>query len=140
MTHIRLATRAPMIASMIAALTLALLPSAHAQSPSQSYYDMCLKAVDMPAPFGESDLKGNAKLPDYCKCFAPAFAARAQKAALYMQANPGKAPPGTLEQSNAEELAMRNSCRKQVGLPAAVDPSKASASAAGGQIPGLKRK
>lgn len=134
MTHIRLAARV----SAIAAFTLALLPPAHAQD--QTYYDMCLSAADFPAPFGESDLKGNAKLPDYCKCFAPAFAARAQKAALYMQANPGKAPPKTLEQSNAEELAIRNSCRKQVGLPAAVDPSKAPASAAGGGIPGLKRK
>lgn len=125
--------------SSTAALVLAALSPAHAQTANQSYYDMCLKAVDFPAPFGESDLKGNAKLPDYCKCFAPAFAARAEKAARYMQANPGKAPPGTLEQSNAEELAMRNTCRKQTGLPAAMDPNGATP-AAGQQIPGLKRK
>lgn len=49
---------------------------------------------------------------------------RAEKAMKYMQANPGKAPPGTLEELNAEELAMRNSCRKQHGLPLAVDPNK----------------
>jgi len=126
------------LASSTAALLLATPSPAHAQSPTEAYYDMCLKAVDFPAPFGESDLKGNAKLPDYCKCFAPVFAARAEKAARYMQANPGKAPPGTVEQSNAEELAMRNTCRKQVGLPAAVDPNKASA--AGQQMPGPKRK
>ena len=126
-------------ASSTAALLLAALSPAHAQTPTQAYYDMCLKAVDFPAPFGESDLKGNAKLPDYCKCFAPAFAARAEKAAQYMRSNPGKPPAHTLEQSNAEELALRNTCRKQTGLPAAVDPNGA-APAAGQQIPGLKRK
>lgn len=126
------------LASSTAALLLATLSPAHAQTPTEAYYDMCLKAVDYPAPFGESDLKGNAKLPDYCKCFAPAFAARAEKAARYMQANPGKAPPKTVEQTNAEELAMRNTCRKQVNLPAAVDPNKAAA--AGQQVPGPKRK
>ena len=123
--------------SSTTALLLAALSPAHAQNVNQAYYDMCLQAADFPAPFGESDLKGNAKLPDYCKCFAPAFAARAEKAAKYMQANPGKAPPKTQEQTNAEELAMRNTCRKQTGLPAAVDPNGA---AAGQQPAGAKRK
>lgn len=111
-------------AAVAAAMLLALLPSANAQGgavPADGYADMCVKAADMPKPYGEWDLKGNAKLPAYCKCFSAAFAARAQKALAYMQANPGKAPPGTLEQSNAEELAMRNTCRKQGGLPAAVE-------------------
>lgn len=113
-------------AAFAATLLLVLQPAARAAAPSDgsnAYYDMCIKSVDMPKPFGESDLKGNAKLPQYCSCFAPLFAARAQKALKYMQENPGKAPPGTLEQSNAEELAMRNTCRKQVGLALATDPN-----------------
>ncbi len=115
----------PVRAALAAALLLALLPSAHAQKKSPfeagSYYDMCLQAVDFPKPLGEWDLKGNAKLPAYCKCFAPLFEARAMKALKFMEANPGKEPPGTAKETMAEELAMRNTCRKQVGLPAAVD-------------------
>jgi len=83
------------------------------------YKQMCVKAATMPKPYGEWDLKGTAKLGAYCDCFSPLFAARAMKAAEFMQNNPGKAPP-TLEESNQEELAMRNTCRKQVGLPAAL--------------------
>jgi hypothetical protein len=111
-------------AALGASLLIALLPAAHAQKGGlggDTYYDMCLKAVDFPKPFGEWDLKGNAKLPAYCKCFSPLFTARAMKAAAYMQTHPGKAPPGTLAESNAEELAIRNTCRKQVGLPMAID-------------------
>lgn len=102
-------------------LILAALPAAQAQGPSQSsgYYDMCLKAANMPKPFGEWDLKGNAKLPQYCKCFAPLYEARAMKAMQAMQANPGKAP--SVEQSNKEELELRNSCRKKLDLPLSVE-------------------
>ncbi len=106
-----------------APLLLAVLPSAQAADamPPNAYYDMCLKAVDFPKPFGEWDLKGNAKLPAYCNCFSPLFAARATKAMKFMEKNPGKQVPGTIEESNAEELALRNTCRKQVGLPLAID-------------------
>lgn len=107
-------------ASALALLVLA-QATAYAGPPQQmidGYYDMCLKSTSMSKPYGESDLKGNAKLPAYCHCFSPLFAERAMKAAKYMQENPGKGPPGTAEQSNAEELAMRSACRKQVGLPA----------------------
>ncbi|QNA89367.1 hypothetical protein G4G28_14385 [Massilia sp. Dwa41.01b] len=128
----------------IAALLVASLPSVHAQSAAtmnDSYAQMCRQSADTPKPFGEWDLKDNPKLGAYCDCFAPKFAARAMKAMAYRQANPGKAPPGTLEQSNAEELAMRNTCRKQVGLPAAVKPDLAgSAGASAGMPPGPKRK
>ena len=113
--------------SIAAVLISAALPSAQAQSPTLQDLagpNGCLKSVDMPKPFGEWDLKGNAKLPAYCDCFMAKFSVRMEKAMKYMQANPGKAPPGTLEESNAEELAMRNSCRKQLGLPLAVDPNK----------------
>jgi len=110
-------------------LTSAILPLSQAQAQAPTIHDLagpngCLMSVDMPKPFGEWDLKGNAKLPAYCDCFMAKFKVRSEKAMKYMQANPGKAPPGTLEQSNAEELAMRNSCRKQLGLPLAVDPNK----------------
>ena len=115
--------------SIAAMLTSAILPLSQAQAQAPTIHDLagpngCLMSVDMPKPFGEWDLKGNAKLPAYCDCFMAKFKVRSEKAMKYMQANPGKAPPGTLEQSNAEELAMRNSCRKQLGLPLAVDPNK----------------
>lgn len=115
--------------SIAAILISFVLPLSHAQAQAPTMQDLagpngCLMSANMPKPFGEWDLKGNAKLPAYCDCFMPKFKMRAEKAMKYMQANPGKAPPGTLEQSNAEELAMRNSCRKQLGLPLAVDPNK----------------
>jgi hypothetical protein len=110
----------------LGALLLATLGSAQAASvpeqQAEAYKKMCMQAATMPKPYGEWDLKGNPKLGKYCDCFSPLFAARAMKAAQYMQQNPGKGPPGTLEESNKEELAMRNTCRKQVGLPAAVAP------------------
>ncbi|SHH59847.1 hypothetical protein [Massilia sp. CF038] len=82
------------------------------------YSAMCVQSANMPKPYGEYDLKGNAKLPDYCKCFSEAFGARAMKAMSAMQA--GGKPP-SLEQSNKEELELRNVCRKKVGLPLAVE-------------------
>lgn len=109
-----------------AVLISAALPSAQAQTPTMKAMagpNACLRSADFPKPFGEWDLKGNAKLPAYCDCFMAKFRVRAEKAMRYMQANPGKAP-GTLEESNAEELAIRNSCRKQFGLPPAIDPNK----------------
>lgn len=89
--------------------------AAPAVPPEQidAYKQMCMKATDMPKPYGEWDLKGNPKLGKYCDCFAPQFIARMMKSA-------GSAPP-TLEESNKQELALRNTCRKQVGLPAAVE-------------------
>lgn len=87
-----------------------------------AYYRMCIKSSDMPKPYGEWDLLGHARLPKYCQCFSPLFAARAMKAARFMQQNPGKEPPGSLAEINREELAMRNICRKKTGLPAAKAP------------------
>ena len=87
-----------------------------------AYYRMCIKSSDMPKPYGEWDLLGHAKLAQYCRCFSPLFAARAMKAARFMQQNPGKEPPGSLAEINREELAMRNTCRKKTGLPAARAP------------------
>ena len=87
-----------------------------------AYYRMCLRSAEMPKPFGEWDLLRHAKLPKYCECFSPRFAARAMKAARFMQQNPGKEPPGSLAETNREELAMRNECRKKTGLPLAKAP------------------
>lgn len=107
--------------TLVAGLLLAGLPAAQAQAPKKqmTYADMCVNSAGMPKPYGEWDLKGNAKLPEYCKCFSEAFEARAMKAMTEMHA--GTKPP-SLEQSNKEELDMRNVCRKKTGLPAAVAP------------------
>lgn len=75
-----------------------------------SYAAMCVKAVKIPAAHGgEGDLKGNAKLPEYCKCFAGKFLERAMK--------PSPGAPASMEQTMAEEYAMRQSCRTQFSLP-----------------------
>lgn len=112
-----------------AVLIITALPFAQAQTASPTIQDMtgsnmCLQSANFPKPHGESDLKGNAKLPAYCDCFMAKFGARAQKAALDVQANPGKTPRKTLQESHAEELAMRNSCRQQLGLPPVADHGK----------------
>jgi hypothetical protein len=109
-------------ATIVFGLLLTALPAAQAQAPKKqmnSYADMCVNAAGMPKPFGEWDLKGNAKLPEYCKCFSEAFEVRARKAMAEMQAG---AKPPSLEQSNKEELELRNVCRKKTGLPLAVEP------------------
>lgn len=88
---------------------------AQAQNKTQaidSYKQMCVQAADMPAPFGEYDLKGNAKLDQYCGCFGAAFAEHA------MKVNP-KAKPPTADEATKRDLAMRNGCRQKIGLPLA---------------------
>lgn len=84
--------------------------SSETKKLSESYAAMCVKAVGMPAAHGgEGDLKGNAKLPEYCKCFAEKFLDRAMK--------PSPGTPSPLEQSMEEEFAMRQSCRAQFSMP-----------------------
>ena len=90
-------------------------PAAQAAVPGSapmSYADMCVQAAEMPKPYGESDLKGHPKLKAYCSCFGPKFMARAQVAAHNMDK-----PPPPAAQIEKEDLEMRNSCRKQLGLP-----------------------
>ncbi len=82
------------------------------QAPAAGYKQMCVQAAAMPKPYGEYDLKGNAKLDDYCLCFGAAFAAQA------MKADPSGRPP-TPDQAAQRELAMRNDCRHKLGLPPA---------------------
>ena len=97
-----------------------------APAPKQaldSYKSMCMGAVDMPKPFGEWDLKDNAKLAPYCECFAEKFGERAMAESEAIRKNGGKPLKRSLEESNKQELALRNACRQKTGLPAAVDPN-----------------
>jgi hypothetical protein len=98
-------------------LAFALAASAPAQAQDKqqavaAYKQMCVQAAGMPKPYGEFDLKGNAKLDAYCGCFGEQFADQA------MKTDP-KAKPPTPEQASQRELAMRNSCRQKMGLPLA---------------------
>ncbi|MBB3228427.1 hypothetical protein FHW69_003062 [Luteibacter sp. Sphag1AF] len=109
-----------MLGLVLGILTSAMMPAvAHADAPLSSatnqYVDMCMKATDIPAPYGEGDLKENPRLGDYCKCFGARFAARAIASVASMQGL-GKASSAQ-EDPEKEEQAMRNDCRKQVGLP-----------------------
>jgi hypothetical protein len=84
----------------------------------QQYASMCMnESVELPAPMGESDLKGNPKLEAYCQCFSGKFADRA----IRRLQNPGPPPP-PLKQTRAEERSMRNDCRQQLGLPVLTFP------------------
>jgi hypothetical protein len=101
--------------ALLCALALALAP-AQAQDRQkliETYVKMCMTdSVNMPAPLGESDLKGNPKLEAYCRCFSAAFAERA------LALKPEARPP-TLDEATKQELAMRSTCRQKLGLPAA---------------------
>jgi len=105
------------IASVISACAAAALFSvtASAQTAAQlvqasnAYADMCKKSVNMPT--GESDLKGNPKLDDYCKCFADKFLERALKSQSAANQTP-------LQETLNQEMEMRQSCRAKYNLPA----------------------
>jgi hypothetical protein len=79
--------------------------SASAQQPS-NYAEMCERSVTMPPPFGESDLKGNPKLHDYCACFGGLFAARAMSGEHH-----------SAQENIRSEREMRATCRNKYGLP-----------------------
>ncbi|WP_199100594.1 hypothetical protein [Dyella sp. ASV21] len=110
-----------LLALALGIVTNAVMPSvAQADAPLSSatnqYADMCMnQATDIPVPYGEADLKGNPKLGDYCKCFGAKFAERAIASVASMQS--GGKSSSSLEDTVKEEQAMRNGCRKQVGLP-----------------------
>lgn len=105
------------LASIVSACAAAALFSvtASAQTAAQlvqasnGYADMCKKSVNMPT--GESDLKGNPKLDDYCKCFADKFLERALKSQSAANQTP-------LQESLNQEMEMRQSCRAKYNLPA----------------------
>lgn len=103
-------------ALLIAAV--AVLPVA-AQGPvmdraalAKGYAQFCAtQGTQMPGAAGESDIKDDARLGAYCTCFGGKFADRAV-------ASLGKprAVPFDIKKSVAEEYAMRNTCRAQMGL------------------------
>ena len=102
--------------ALAAALSVAMVSPVHADTPlsqaTAQYAAMCAnQATSIPAPYGESDLKDNPKLGEYCQCFGAKFAARA----LASTQGGDKSP--SLDKTAEEEQAMRNSCRKQSGLP-----------------------
>jgi hypothetical protein len=77
------------------------------------YVNMCMTdSINRPPPFGDSDLKDSPKLEAYCQCFSGKFTDRL---ILKLQ-NPG-APRRPLKETLAEERAMHNSCRQELGLP-----------------------
>ena len=109
-----------MIGALVGVTTLAMAQGGPAVTgvSADQYASMCAtQAVTMPAPYGESDLKGNPKLQDYCKCFGDRFAERA------MKLTPDTAKSGSLKQTVNEEQDMRNSCRKKYNLPQLKFPS-----------------
>lgn len=137
------------LAATIVAFTLFAIPSAHASGNSDNgidYAALCVQSADMPKPLAEWDLKGNPKLAAYCKCFSVPFTARAIKAAHEMSANPEKFMKEMADKSvqakvATEELGFRNTCRKQMGLPLAIDPNAAETAKAGQSAPAsTKRK
>lgn len=106
-----------MKAILLAALALALplprlAPAQDKQQAAASYKQLCVQAAGMQRPYGEYDLKGNAKLDAYCGCFGEEFAEQA------MKTDPRAKPP-TPEQASQRETAMRNRCRQKMGLPPA---------------------
>ncbi|MFC4764842.1 hypothetical protein [Dyella koreensis] len=112
--HLSLGLRAAPAFALSIAIGMAAASPAHADALAQAteqYAQMCAtQGTNIPAPHGEADLKGNPKLGDYCKCFGEKFAKRA------LASRNDKAAP-SLQQTVSEEQAMRNDCRKQVGLP-----------------------
>lgn len=111
-------TDRPAAAILLAAALLAPYSAAHAASAStvvmaDALYAMCLNAANAPRPHGEWDLKGNPKLPKYCDCLAPQLVEHGSAVRKFREHNPGQAES---EQLNKQELALRNTCRKQLGL------------------------
>ena len=103
------------------------MPAAQAASGelqgSGGYYQSCMQSVDFPRPFGEWDLKGNPKLPQYCECYVPMFVAQNTQARANLQVHGGPPTPEMIKENKVAELAVRNSCRAKLGLPPVYDPN-----------------
>ena len=113
-------------AALATVLSLALQPAQAASVALQGahgYYESCLQSVQFPRPFGEWDLKGNPKLPQYCECYVPLFTAHNTASRELLTQHGGEPTPAMIKENKATELGIRNSCRKQVGLPAVYDPN-----------------
>ena len=113
-------------AALAALVCLALQPAGAATGGLQGasgYYQSCLQSVAFPRPFGEWDLKGNPKLPEYCECYVPLFIAQNTLARANLQVHGGPPTPEMVKENKAAGLAVRNSCRKKLGLPLVYDPN-----------------
>ena len=133
-----------MRAATAGALILAAAPSHSAAPPalqgSSGYHQSCMRSVDFPRPFGEWDLKGNPKLKEYCDCYVPLFTVQSNEARAAVDAHGGP-PTAEMKKANkASELALRNSCRKQVGLPAVYNPKDNAPGGKGSRVPRKKLK
>ena len=121
MSHLSLLFRASL------AGLVCLTQPAHATSDTlqgaSGYYQSCLQSVQFPRPFGEWDLKGNPKLPQYCECYVPLFVAQNTQSRANLKVHGGPPTPEMIKENKAAELAVRNSCRSKVGLPAVYDPN-----------------
>jgi len=109
--------------SLLLAAAIALPVAAQGQVTDRAtlapgYAQFCAtQGTQMPGAAGESDLKGNARLAAYCTCFGGKFADRA----LASLGKP-RAAPFDIKKSVAEDYAMRNTCRAQMGLPRVIQP------------------
>lgn len=113
-------------AAAAAVLSLALQPAQAASgglAGAHGYYESCLQSVHFPRPFGEWDLKGNPKLPQYCACYVPRFTEQTLAARANLELHGGAPTLDMIKENKAGELAVRNACRKQVGLPPVYNPN-----------------
>ncbi len=90
------------------------------------YYQSCLQSVQFPRPFGEWDLKGNPKLPQYCECYVPLFVVHNTQVRANLRIHGAPPTPEMIKENKAAELAVRNTCRAKVGLPQVYDPNSNS--------------
>ena len=122
MSHLHFLFRA----AFAGVLCMALQPAQAATGALQGaggYYQSCMQSVQFPRPFGEWDLKGNPKLAQYCECYVPLFVAHNSQSRANLQVHGGPPTPAMIKENKAAELAVRNSCRSKVGLPAVYDPN-----------------
>lgn len=121
MSHLSLLSRASL--ACLVGLTLPAQAANDTLQGASGYYQSCLQSVQFPRPFGEWDLKGNPKLPDYCACYVPLFVAQNTQSRANLKVHGGPPTPEMIKENKAAELALRNTCRSKVGLPAVYDPN-----------------
>jgi len=109
--HCRTGLRRGSLACALALLVCG--PGARADEAARvAYQDMCVhQATGIPAPMGESDLKGHPSLKIYCGCVAAAFEERA------LQRRQQGGPQPSLQQSVQEERDLRSACRAKLNMP-----------------------
>lgn len=107
--------------AFISAVILLMAPASFADaqesnSMKENLYTSCLMSSEFESPYGESDLKGNQKLHEYCNCLTKEIAPKIEKAIGAAKESPGKARM-LMQEMKETELATRNACRKKLKLP-----------------------